>query len=136
MIAAVSQIEPQGAWIDNKVFKDYIEDVEDNRKWGDPFKIDGLLYTNNSIMTIVNRATAFEGQMLMNGAMVAADLGVLVPSIPSAGTAGTAANLPGSPFRIGLQLNYDKRIRNLLQVPNPYQVTIKRTLWNPTANIL
>jgi len=135
-IAAVAQIEPNGGWIDNTIYKDLIEYYEDNRTWGEPFKIDGLLYTNNSIMTIVNRATPFEGQMLMNGAMVAADLGVLVPSIPSPSTAGTSANLPGSPFKVGLQLNYDERVRDLLQIPNPYQVTIKRTLWNPTANIL
>ena len=135
-IAAVSQIEPNGSWIDNTTYKDLIEHWEDNRTWGEPFKIDGLLYTNNSIMTIVNRETTYEGQMQLNGSMVSADLGVLVPSISSPGTAGTPANLPNSPFKIGLQLNYDSRVKTMLQIPNPYQVTIKRTLWNPTSNIL
>ena len=56
--------------------------------------IDGLLYTNNSIMTIINRLTPYAGQMLVNGALVSADLGMLVPSIPSKSTMGTTQNLP------------------------------------------
>jgi len=37
---------------------------------------------------------------------------------------------------VGLQLNYDPRVKSMLNVSNPNQVQIKRTLWNPTANIL
>ena len=73
--------------------------------------------------------------MHMNGALVAADLGVLVPGYYNPGGTGTSTNLPGSPYKVGLQLNYDKRVKDMLNVSNPNQVQIKRTLWNPMANI-
>ncbi len=72
--------------------------------------------------------------MLVNGALVAADMGLLVPGhfnnklLPS--------NLsPLSNFSIGLQLNYDLRTKDMLNVTNPFQVELRRTLWNPTANL-
>ena len=55
-----------------------------------PMSIDGLLYTNNAIFMMARKASTGQGQMIVNGAIVAADAGVLVPS-------------GGGP--IGLQLN-------------------------------
>ena len=44
--------------------------------------------------------------------------------------------MPGSPYQVGLRVNYDKRTKQMLNVDNPSQVVMKRTLWNPTANAL
>ena len=38
--------------------------------------------------------------------------------------------------QIGLRLNYDRRTKDMLNVVNPNVVTLKRTLWNPTVNML
>lgn len=135
-IAALIEMTPEGGWITDETFKAGIEWFADNRTQGQPFQIDGLLYTNNAIMAIVNRFAQYEGQMVMNGAMVSADLGVLVPSIKGNQASHAGPNMPNSVFRVGLQLNYDERIRDLIQVQNPNQVKLERKLWNPSANVL
>jgi len=112
-----------------------IEYFEDNRPTG-AMKIDGLLYTNNAIFGIIARNDVMKGQMHVNGSLICADLGLLTPGYPNPDGQGTSANVVGSPFAVGLQLNYDQRLKQMLNVANPFQVTIRRTLWNPTANIL
>ena len=64
-----------------------IEYCEANRDQQTPMKIDGLLYTNNAIFGIVTRVERigdffFEnmrGQLVVNGSLVCADLGLLTP---------------------------------------------------------
>jgi hypothetical protein len=71
----------------------------------------------------------------MNGSIVAADLGMLVPGMKD--IAGAFPNhSPVGTYAIGLQLNYDERLKNALRIKNPLQVQLKRTYWNPTANLL
>lgn len=136
-IAAISTVDHNGGWITSNMYKISVEWFEDNRLVGGPMNIDGLLYTNNAIFGLVNRAgNTANGQMIVNGALVASDLGLLVPGFYNAAGVGTDANVPGSRYATGLQLNYDRRVKNLLKISNPNQVVIKRTLWNPTANVL
>lgn len=134
--AVQQHISPENGWITDWMYKLSIEYFEDVRPYGEPMKVDGLVYTNNAVFTIVHRNGPMLGGMQLNGALVAADLGVLVPGHWNWGGIGTSENPPGSPFSVGLQLNYDPRVKNMLNVSNPNQVQIKRTLWNPTANIL
>lgn len=71
----------------------------------------------------------------MNGAIVAADLGMLVPG--KRDPDGLFPNhSPVGRYAIGLQLNYDARLKDALRIRNPLQVQLKRTFWNPTANLL
>ncbi len=88
---------------------------------GTPFQVDGLMYTNNAIFGIIHRSTKFDGAMNVNGSMICADLGLLAPGVASSKTQGTSANLPGSGYKIGLTLNYDARLTDLLDIPNPYR---------------
>jgi hypothetical protein len=134
--AVQQHISPEDGWITDWMYKLSIEYFEDTREFGEPMKVDGLVYTNNAVFTIVHRWGPMLGAMQLNGALVAADLGVLIPGYWNSDGIGTDENPPGSPFRVGLQLNYDSRVKNMLNVSNPNQVQIKRTLWNPTANIL
>ncbi len=55
----------------------------------------------------------------------------MAPGKLSTGTLGTDANLPGSPYKIGLKLNYDERTKAMLNVQNPNQVTLRRALVTP-----
>jgi hypothetical protein len=133
--AVLKQLTPNGEWIADNLYKISIEYFEANRPYGKPMGIDGLLYTNNSIFSIVNRYTPMLGQMIVNGALVAADLGMLAPGVYDPW--GLFPNRsPLSNYAIGLQLNYDERVKQMLNVKNPLQVQLKRTLWNPTANLL
>lgn len=134
--AAIHQLTPTGGWLSDEMQKLAIEYFEGQHEDGTPMKIDGLLYTNNAIFGIVHRSDVHRGQLEVNGALVCADLGLLTPGKKSTGTEGTSANPPDSPYKIGLRLNYDRRTKGMLNVKNPHQVTIRRTLWKPTANIL
>ena len=134
--AVVKTLTPTSGWIDDYMYKLSIEHFEDTRPYWTPMQIDGLLYTNNAIFTLVHRVGPMVGQMVVNGSLVASDLGMLAPGYPNAGGYGTDANVPNSPFAVGLQLNYDPGVKSYLEIENPLQVQLKRTLWNPTANLL
>ncbi len=133
-IAVPYTLTATNGWITEDMYKLstwYFEQV----RAGGAMKLDGLFYTNNSIFTLVSRFSGMGGQIVVNGALVAADLGMLAPGRPVGG-GYTGPKSPLSNFAIGLQLNYDQRVRSMLNVKNPLQVTLKRTLWNPTRNIL
>ena len=134
--AVVSQVSPSDTWITEDMYKVSLDYFMQTRPVGKPLQIDALLYTNNAIFGIVNRNTTMVGQLRVNGALVCADLGVLAPGLKYTAGLGTGLNVPGSEYLIGLRLNYDKRVKDLLKVTNPNQVEIKRTLWNPTSNVL
>jgi hypothetical protein len=122
-------------WMKAAVYKQALEYFEDARAQNTPMQIDGLLYTNNAIFGIVHRDSAFAGMLVMNGSIVAADVGMLVPGKRDHANA-YPNHSPLSRYAIGLQLNYDKRLKKSLTVKNPFQVQLKRTYWNPTANVL
>ena len=132
--ASVLQATPTGGWLDDQVYENAIEAWKSTQTPGSPVMIDGLLYTNNAIFGIVHRSDEMDGQLIVNGSLVCADLGLLAPGKLSTGTQGTDANLPGSPFKIGLRLNYDERTKDMLNVENPNHVTMRRALTTPTAS--
>ena len=132
--ASVLQATPNGGWLGDQVYENAIESWKDTLTPGSAVKIDGLLYTNNAIFGIVHRSDVMDGQLIINGSLVCSDLGLLAPGKQSSGTQGTDANLPGSPYKIGLRLNYDERTKAMLNVQNPNQVTMRRALVTPSAN--
>jgi hypothetical protein len=128
------QLTPSAAWLPDDLYKASLEYYEDIRPLGKPITLDGLFYTNNAIFSIVNRAPPMFGRMEVNGSLIAADIGMLAPGIYDPyNVLGNQS--PLSKYAIGLQLNYDKRLKEMLNVKNPMQVQLKRTLWNPTANV-
>ncbi len=133
--AVTTTLTHTGDWMDPDVYKLSVEYFEGLHPAGQPMAIDGLLYTNNAIFSIVYRNSDMAGRMTVNGSLVAADVGMLVP-----GKKDLMHNFPNhsplSNYAIGLQLNYDQRLKRMLNVRNPFQVQIKRTYWNPTANLL
>lgn len=133
-IAVPYTITATNGWVTDDMYKLstwYFEQI----RGGGAMQLDGLFYTNNSIFTLVSRFSGMGGQIVVNGALVAADIGMLAPGRPVGG-GYTGPKSPFSTFAIGLQLNYDQRVRRMLNVKNPLQVTLKRTLWNPTRNVL
>jgi hypothetical protein len=133
--AVTSTISHTDGWMDPNVYKLSVEYFESRRPQQTPMQIDGLLYTSNAIFGIVNRNTAYAGMMVMNGSIVAADLGMLVPGLRDPDL-HFSNHSPVGKYAIGLQLNYDVRLKHALDINNPLQVQLKRTYWNPTANLL
>ncbi len=133
--AVIASLAPADGWISEAMLESAIESLEEHHTAGTPMQIDGLLYTNNAIFGVVPRDGPMKGQLVVNGSLVCPDLGLLAPGHRSVATEGTAANVPNSPYAVGLRLNYDKRTKTMLNVTNPYSVTISRTLWNPIANV-
>lgn len=133
--AIISTLSHNDGWMTPHVYKLAVEYFEAERPQQTPMLIDGLMYTNNAIFSIVYRQSAFAGMMVVNGSIVAADVGMLVP-----GRRDVMNKFPNhsplSPYAIGLQLNYDERLKKSLRIKNPFQVQLKRTYWNPTANLL
>ncbi len=132
--ASVLQATPNGGWLADQVYENAIEGWKSTLTQGSSMMIDGLLYTNNAIFGIVHRSDVMDGQLIVNGSLVCSDLGLLAPGKQSTATQGTDANLPGSPFKIGLKLNYDERTKAMLNVQNPNQVTMRRALVTPGAS--
>ena len=134
-LAVTSAVKHGDGWLKDSLYKRAVEYFEAQRPRNTPMNIDGLLYTNNAIFGIVYRNSTFAGMMLMNGSIIAADVGLLVPGKKD--PRGLYPNhSPLSEWAIGLQLNYDKRLKQALDIENPFQVQLKRTYWNPTANVL
>ncbi len=101
-------------WISESVLKQIWINDNNNRPAGTPFQIDGLLYSRNAVFALSRRDSHTEGQMRLNGAMVAADIGVLVP---------------GKTGGVGMQLNYDQRVSTLLKLRDPERVRLVRHSW-------
>ena len=132
--AAVSTISPTDGWFDDFMYKVVVEYLEATRPYGKPLSIDGLVYTNNSIFSIVNRATPMRGRSIVNGALVAADIGLLAPGFYDPNdTLGNQSSQ--SNYSIGLQLNYDERVKGMLNVVNPSQIGISRSYWAPSIGV-
>jgi len=133
--AVLYSLAPTNDWLPDANFKLALNYLQGIRPAGQELTLDGLLYTNNAIFSLVPRASSFYGRMVLNGSIVAADIGVLAPGYPvGPGWNGNTSAL--SDFAVGLQLNYDQRLKDLLNVRNPFQVELKRTLWNPTRSLL
>ena len=133
--AVLSTLTPTGGWLKDNLLKMATYYFENQKPLRDPLKIDGLLYTNNAIFSLVSRFSRMKGQLILNGSLVAADIGMLVPGYIDRNN-NSPNHSPISDYATGLQLNYDQRVRKLLNVRNPFQVQLKRTLWHPTSNIL
>ena len=74
--------------------------------------MDALLYTNNATMFLAKRASAYAGQAIINGGLVGADMGILVP--------GTGD--------VGLRLNFDGRHNGALQLRDTGSVELVRSI--------
>lgn len=96
-------------WISPQTLKSIWIADETQRKVGNEFRIDGQLYTNNSIFTLTRSASKTGGKMTMNGAMVAADVGVLVAN--------------------GLDLRYDQRLKSFLKIKDDSNVGMATVAW-------
>lgn len=100
-------LDPQNSWISQSNLRKLQRNAETARNtalgaasaYNHRYKLDGLFYTSNAILFMARPSggnNSGRGRIEFNGAVVAADTGILSPN--------------------GLWMNYDKRVRSLLSV--------------------
>ncbi len=114
-IAVISTVTPKGDWLSNQALADLVDRELHGRPAGTPVEIDATLYSGNSLFGIIpaRGQAGVDGRMLVNGALVAADIGLLAPK--------------------GIQINYDSRNKDLLDLSDDRSLTMRRLLWAPGA---
>ncbi len=108
--ANISSLMPNGRWLTDTQLINFWNDVAGTVVDGTPFELDAVLYSNNATMFLARKATVYGGQAIVNGGLIGADLGVLVP-----GDGG-----------VGLQLNYDMRHVGVITIRNDNRVVLIR----------
>lgn len=78
------QLNPAQDWISQANLATLIQDAENKRLLANggqlkPYEIDGLLYTDNMIMMLARSDSSGGGQAIVNGAIISADAGILIP---------------------------------------------------------
>jgi hypothetical protein len=108
----VSTLTASGGWLSDKLLQGLLSSEQAARD-GSTFMIDATLYSNNSIFGIVPSmgAPGLNGRLQINGSVVAADVGLLAPS--------------------GVQLNFDDRSRQRLDITADTEVTIRQQVRLP-----
>ncbi|MEM8713041.1 MAG: hypothetical protein AAGG01_19000, partial [Planctomycetota bacterium] len=105
--AAITTLEPTDSWMDAGVLENLIKDVIAARDSNDPFAVDATVYSANSIFGVVPKSPAdgTSGNMRVQGALLAADVGLLAPS--------------------GLDLFYDARGKDVLDIRDESEMGLR-----------
>jgi cytoskeletal protein CcmA (bactofilin family) len=107
--SVLSSLDPPSNWITATQLKQFWINDENSRVSGAPFKIDGLVYTDSAVFTLARGASKTNGDMVINGGIVARDTGILAGG--------------------SLQLNYDVRTKSLMNLRDTTSVVFSRTLF-------
>lgn len=111
--AAVSSVTPDKDWIDPVRMKNLLTALAHKRNADEDVEIDAAIYSSNSIFGMIpdSQKSRMNGRLLVNGLIVAADVGLLAPQ--------------------GTQINYDARGRALMDIASETKLTIRRHLRTP-----
>lgn len=111
--AAVASVTPDNNWIDSNRMKNLLKTLAHERDASEDVEIDATIYSSNSIFGMIPDSQAYRmnGRLLVNGLIVAADVGLLAPE--------------------GTQINYDARGRALMDIASETELTIRRHLRTP-----
>ncbi len=135
--AVLSSLAHTDGWIEAALYQHALAHFESTRAANTPMCIDALLYTNNALLCLAPRDSVFAGSLVLNGALVAADVGLLVPGKRDlVERYPNHSSHPGSRYAIGLQLNHDARPQAALRIVDPLRVRLERSDRNPRAGLL
>ena len=114
--AAISTLTGTGGWIADELLRDLIVGRLAERDATTDLEIDAVLYSSNSIFGIlpVEGGVGSNGRAIVNGAIVAADVGLLAP--------------------VGFRLNYDARAKDLVDLNAVSRLTVRRMFIVPTVD--
>lgn len=105
--AIITTLEPTNSWIDPEVLRGLITDSLTARDPNEPLKIDATVYSANSVFGVVPNSPSegTNGGLRVQGAVLAADVGLLGPS--------------------GAEILYDPRGRNVLDIRDETQLGLR-----------
>lgn len=105
--AAIETLEPTADWMDPAVLQGLIQDAMAERDPDEPFTVDATLYSANSIFGLVPNSPGegTDGEILIEGAILAADLGLLGPA--------------------GTTILYDPRSQAVLDIRDDRRITLR-----------
>jgi hypothetical protein len=106
--AVISPLNPTNPWLTAAQLKSFWIADEAKRVNDSALKFDGLIYTDSSVFTLARSASKTDGQLQVNGALVARDTGILAAG--------------------GLELNYDQRVTDFLDIKESTAVVVNRLL--------
>jgi hypothetical protein len=107
--SVIKSLSPAGNWMSEATLKSLKQLAEAFHAIG-PMQVDALLYTNNAAFAMLRNMSRYKGHLVLNGGLVAADTGVLLPG--------------------GLDVNFDPRpaeFVDLFDLTKP--VEMRRTVW-------
>ncbi len=107
--STISSLSSSSSWISPQNLKSMWVANDAARPSGEEFKIDGQIYTSNSIFALTRKASNTAGKMTINGSIVASDVGVLVGG--------------------GLNLHYDQRLKTFLNIKDDSKVLLVQVAW-------
>jgi hypothetical protein len=120
--ATVMSLSPNGSWLATGELADPVLESElwVRNAWANaieknashknkPLQLDGILYSSNAIFAIAPASSAIAGSMIVNGSLIAADTGILVPG------------------EKGLDILYDPRLEDLLDFNESENIVLKRS---------
>ncbi len=115
--AVISTLTPTGNWLSEDMLRKLITTALEARDPDQPLEINGTLYSNNSIFGIIpaSGGTGVSGELLVNGGIVASDVGLLAPT--------------------RLQLNHDTRSRRVLDIRSDTQIELRRVASLPVGRV-
>jgi hypothetical protein len=113
-VAAVKVLTAGDAWMTDDILREMMQRSLAAHTDGEPQRLDGLLYSNNSIFGIVGKSGKMRGRLIVNGAILAPDIGLLIP---------------GDGHSAGLSLQFDERTSHHLTLKSEENITLRRTLW-------
>ncbi len=106
--AVLSSLTASASWMSNEMLAEMMRRGLGMRETSGALEIDGTLYTNNSIFGIIpaRNETGVNGELIVNGGIVGADIGLLAPK--------------------KLRIHYDHRGGELLDLQADTQIYIRR----------
>lgn len=115
--SAIVSLAPQDEWVSELFLKKIWQDDDLARPdTGRPFQLDGLFYTNNSIMALARSKGKHNsntyGQLLVRGGLIAADIGIF-----SAGEKDSNRRFT---------MHYDKRVADFLGIKDVSSLGLER----------
>ena len=123
--AVLLSLSPDRDWVtEEQLRRFWYMDEQSRPDTGRPFAIDAFLYTNNAIIGIIHSKSRHNsntyGQLLLRGALIARDLGVLAPGDEHIGP------------RKGMTLYRDPRISDFVRLENTEKVVFERRVYRKT----
>ena len=102
-----------------KMWKTYVEDAGARTDMisvndGNSFRFDGIIYTGNAFFFLSPATSVTQGEALVNGSFIAADMGVLVGGTSTIRHNSLMHSNPAEQNARGLRIHYDRRAIGLI----------------------